>query len=118
MYKRKDARMHLNHSKLVKEGLTTPVYTAFVNSICSAANKHPLSNYDIEDERVLQCMESQEMLGLESILCGFHHVDWLTLLRDTWGPPKESPDGKSKEKRKDPLEQSYWSEDHGISWMN
>ena len=51
-------------------------------------------------------MDSQEMLGLESILRGFHHVDWLTLLQDTWVPPQVSPDGKSKEQRKDPLEQS------------
>jgi hypothetical protein len=41
-----------------------------------------------------------------SILRGFHHVDWLTLLRDTWVPPQVSPDGTSKEQRKDPLEQS------------
>ncbi len=71
-----------------------------------AANKPPLSNYEIEDEQVLQCIDSQEMLGLESILRGFHHIDWLSLLRDTWVPPIVSPDGKTKEKRKDPLEQS------------
>jgi hypothetical protein len=52
------------------------------------------------------CVDSQEMLGLKSILRGFHQVNWLTLLRDTWVPPKESPDGKSKDKRKDPLKQS------------
>ena len=94
------------NTKLVNDGITTPVYTAFINSICMAANKPPLSTYEIEDERALQCIDSQEMLGLESILRGFHHVDWLTLLRDTWVPPKVSPDGKSKERRKDPLEQS------------
>ena len=56
------------NSKLVKEGTITPVYTAFINSICVAANRPPLSNYKIEDERALQCVESQEMLRLESIL--------------------------------------------------
>jgi hypothetical protein len=71
-----------------------------------AANRPTLSNYEIEDKRALQCMDLQEMLGLESILRGFHHVDWLTLLRDTWVPPKVSPDGESKERCKDPLEQS------------
>jgi hypothetical protein len=94
------------NSTLVKEGLTTPVYTAFINCICIAANKPPHSNYEIEDEQVLQCIDSQEMPGLESILRGFNHVDWLTLLRDTWVSPKESHDGRTKEKRKDPLEQS------------
>ena len=94
------------NSKLVKEGIITPVYTAFINSICVAANRPPLSNYEVEDGCALQCMDSQEMLGLESILWGFHHVDWLTLLRDTWVPPQVSPDGESKERRKDPLKQS------------
>jgi hypothetical protein len=56
------------NSKLVKEGIITPVYTAFINSICVAANRPPLSNYEVEDGRALQCMDSQEMLGLESIL--------------------------------------------------
>jgi hypothetical protein len=51
-------------------------------------------------------MEAQEMLGLEAILRGFHHIDWLHLLRDKWMKPKVSPDGKTKERRKDPLEQS------------
>jgi hypothetical protein len=94
------------NSKLVKEGITTPVYTAFINTICMAANRQPLSNYEIEDENATQCIESQEMLGLESILRGFHHIDWLTTLRDTWVPPMTSPDGKPQEHRKDPLEQS------------
>jgi hypothetical protein len=42
------------NSKLVKEGIITPVYTAFTNSICMAANRPPLSNYKIENERALQ----------------------------------------------------------------
>jgi hypothetical protein len=39
------------------------------------------------------------------ILKGFHHIDWLHLLRNKWVEPKVSDDGKKKEKRKDPLEQ-------------
>jgi hypothetical protein len=41
------------NSKLVKVGITTPVYTAFINSICMAANEPPLSNYELEDEQAL-----------------------------------------------------------------
>lgn len=41
-----------------------------------------LSTYDIEDDDVLRCMESQEMLGTESFLRGFPHIDRLHLLRD------------------------------------
>jgi hypothetical protein len=43
---------------------------------------------------------------MESILKGFRHIDWLHLLRNKWVKPKASDDGKQKEKRKDPLEQS------------
>jgi hypothetical protein len=100
-------RIAAANTKLLKEGLTTPVYTAFINSICEAVQHPPLSTYEIkDDEDVLRCMEAQEMLGTEAILRGFHHIDWLHLLRDKWVKPKVSPDGKSKEKRKDPLEQS------------
>ena len=94
------------NTRLVKEGLTTPVYTAFINSICKAVQQPPLSTYEIEDNDALACIESQDTLGTESILRGFHHIDWLHLLRDKWMKPKISDDGKTKEKRKDPLEQS------------
>jgi hypothetical protein len=53
---------------LVKEGLTTPVYTAFINCICNAVHHQPLSSYEITYDAVLRCLDSQEMLGLESIL--------------------------------------------------
>jgi hypothetical protein len=94
------------NTRLVKEGLTTPVYTAFINCICEATQQPPLSTYEIEDEEALQCIQSQETLGMKSILKGFHHIDWLHLLCNKWVKPKVSDDGKQKEKRKDPLEQS------------
>jgi hypothetical protein len=94
------------NSKLVKEGLALPVYTAFMNSICEAIGQPPLSSFEIEDEDVIRCIESQETIGQESILRGFHHIDWLHLLRDKWVKPKVLDNGKKKEKRKDPLEQS------------
>jgi ribonuclease HI len=94
------------NTRLVKEGLITPVYTAFINCICEATNQPPLSSYIIEDEEALRCIQSQETLGMESILRGFHHIDWLHLLRDKWVKPRVSEDGQKKERRKDPLEQS------------
>lgn len=39
------------NTKFDKEGLTTPVYTVFINAVCTAAYKTPLSNYEIEDEQ-------------------------------------------------------------------
>jgi hypothetical protein len=96
----------ITNSKLVKEGLALPVYTAFMNCICEAVGQPPLSSFEMEDEDALHCIDSQEALGQESILQGFHHIDWLHLLRDKWVKPKVSDNGKQKEKRKDPLEQS------------
>jgi len=93
-------------SKLVKEGIISPIYTAFINGICEAVNKQPISNYEIEDEDVLKCIDSQEMLGAESLLRGFHHIDWLLLLRDKWIKPKTPAEGEKKIRRRDPLEQS------------
>jgi hypothetical protein len=100
-----DSISNLN-SKLVKEGLATPVYTAVINCICEAVQRPPLSTFEIDDDAVLQCIESQEMLGNESFLRGFHHIDWLHLLRDKWIKPKQPSDGTAKTKRKDPLQQS------------
>jgi hypothetical protein len=96
----------ITNSRLVKEGLASPVYTAFMNCICEAVGQPPLSLFEMEDEDALRCIDSQEALGQESILRGFHHIDWLQLLRDKWVKPQVSDDGKQKEKRKDPLEQS------------
>jgi hypothetical protein len=95
-------------SKLVREGIISPIYTAFINGICEVAQKQPISNYEIEDEDVQRCIESQEMLGPESILRGFHHIDWLQLLRDKWVKPKPPVDGEKKTRRKDPMEQSVY----------
>jgi ribonuclease HI len=101
-----DAAIASFQSKLVKDGLTTPTYTAIVNMVCQAAHRPPLSMYNIECEHTLQCIEAQHTLGTEAILRGFHHVDWLQLLRNTWVPPPEPSPGEKKIKRKDPLEQS------------
>jgi hypothetical protein len=40
------------YTKLIKEGLMTPIYTAFINSICKAVHHPPLSTYEIEDMRM------------------------------------------------------------------
>jgi hypothetical protein len=101
-----DAAIASFQSKLVKDGLTTPTYTAIVNMVCQAAHRPPLSTYNIKCEHTLQCIEAQHTLGTEAILRGFHHVDWLQLIRNTWVPPPEPLPGEKKIKRKDPLEQS------------
>jgi ribonuclease HI len=46
-----DAAIASFQSKLVKDGLTTPTYTAIVNMVCQAAHRPPLSTYNIECEQ-------------------------------------------------------------------
>jgi hypothetical protein len=59
----------ITNSRMVKEGLASPVYTAFMNCICEAVGQPPLSLFEIEDEDALvRCIDSQEALGQESIL--------------------------------------------------
>jgi hypothetical protein len=50
------------NTRLVREGLTTPVYTAFTTCICEATQQPFSPTYEIEDEDVLQCIKSQETL--------------------------------------------------------
>ena len=90
------------NSKLVKEGLASPVYTAFMNSVCEAIGQSPLSSFEMEDAEAIRCIDSQEALGQESIPRGFHHIDWLHLLRDKWVNPKVTGDDKKKENRPPP----------------
>jgi hypothetical protein len=90
--------------RLIKDGLTTPVFTAFTNMVCKIAQKPPLSLEPYNDDIQL-VVEAQETLGLESLIRGLHHLDWVYLLQKTWVPPRPLPSGKL-ERRKDPIEQS------------
>jgi hypothetical protein len=89
--------------RLIKDGVTTPVFTTFTNMICKVAHKPPLSTESYSDD-TQAVVEAQETLGMESLIRGLHHVDWVYLLQKTWVPPKLLPSGKV-ERRKDPMEQ-------------
>jgi hypothetical protein len=90
--------------RLIKDGITTPVFTAFTNMVCKVAGKPPLSQESYCTE-ISDVVEAQETLGMEAIIRGIHHVDWAYLLQKTWVPPAISLNG-NRERRKDPLEQS------------
>jgi hypothetical protein len=90
--------------RLIKDGITTPVFTAFTNMVCKVAGKPPLSRESYCTE-ISDVFEAQETLGIEAIIRGIHHVDWAYLLQKTWVPPAILPNG-NRERRKDPLEQS------------
>ena len=96
------------NTTLVKQGITTPVYTAFINMICQAMKQDPLSSYEIKCDATLEYIEAQRTLGTEAILRGFHHVDLYHLLQETWKQPKKvnNEKGIKKERRPEPIEQA------------
>ena len=94
------------NTKLVREGITTPVFTAFMNLLWKATGRTPPSTYEITCESTIAAMEAQESLGREAILRGYHHIKWIELLRDTWIPPRRDSDRKQLERRKDPIQQA------------
>jgi hypothetical protein len=62
--------------RLIKDGLTTPVFTAFTNMICKIARKPPLSTEPYcDDTQLVVEAQAQETLGMESLIRGLHHVD-------------------------------------------
>jgi hypothetical protein len=93
-------------TRLVKDGVPSPIYNAYVDAMCTAAHHpHPDIRYE-PTEDVHEMLGKQELLGQESILKGFHHTDWAYWLQREWKPkPKTTKDGK-KQHQKDPLEQS------------
>jgi ribonuclease HI len=94
-------------SKLVREGVSSEIYNAYVAAMCEAAHQpHPDIRYDGSPEEVTAVLELQEQLGQTAILKGFHHVQWVHLLQAKWKPmPKKKSDSKAP-RQKDALEQS------------
>ena len=93
-------------SNLVKEGITSQVYTSFVNSLCEASGRPSQNEFEVTDERCHITVQCQETLEREAILRGFHHTAWANLLLETWIPPKRDQNGKRLEKR-DPIQQAF-----------
>jgi hypothetical protein len=100
-----DTGIRALQKSLYKDGISTPVVTAFVNELCRCAKKPPIAKTPIHCEETLATVEASQTLGVEAFVRGLHHVDWAYLLRNKWIPPATLPNGK-KERRKDPMEQS------------
>ena len=96
------------NTALVKQGITTPVYTPFINMICQAKKQDPLSSYKIKCEATLEYIKAQRTLGTKAVLQGFHHVDLFHLLRETRKQPKKANTEKEtkKERWPEPIEQA------------
>jgi hypothetical protein len=100
-------------SRLVKDGIPPDVYNGFIASMCSAAHHpHPDIRYNQSPEDVETVMGLQEQLGQASVLKGFHHVEWASLLQSKWRPKPKPKKGSTTPPQKDALEQSVSSESH------
>jgi hypothetical protein len=70
-------------SKLVKDGIPSDVYNAYIDLICKAARRdHPDKSYKgPASNEAHNIMELQDKLGSISILRGFLHREWTYLLQ-------------------------------------
>ena len=93
-------------STLVKDGIPSDIYTGFIGALCSAAHQeHPDGSYTGPSEEKQRVLDTQETLGSQAILKGFHHKHWVDLLNEKWVPAPPRRDGK-KSMRKDAIEQT------------
>jgi hypothetical protein len=70
-------------SKLVRDGIPSDVYNAYIDLICKAARRdHPDKSYTgPESNEAHNIIELQDQLGSISILRGFLHREWTYLLQ-------------------------------------
>jgi hypothetical protein len=72
----------------IKDGIMTPVFNGLAQAGCTVAHHEPLDpTYTLDCTETWQEYADQRTLGSEAILCGFHHVNWVYLLQNTWVPP-------------------------------
>jgi hypothetical protein len=89
-----DSSIRTLQKSLYKDGISTPVVTAFVNELCRCAKKPPIAKTPIHCEATLATVEASQTLGVEAFVRGLHNVDWAYLLRNKWIPPLLSPMAK------------------------
>ena len=58
-------------SNLVKEGITSQVYTSFVTALCEASGRIPQDDFEVTDARCHTTVQCQETLGREQYFVGF-----------------------------------------------
>jgi hypothetical protein len=70
-------------STLVKDGISSDVYNAYIHALCSAARRnHPDSTYTSpKSNEIYEILEQQSTLGSISVLRGFLHKEWTYLLQ-------------------------------------
>jgi hypothetical protein len=89
---------------LYKSGMAAQVYLGFIDQICKTT-RLPRAPYAQHCTYTTRALDSQETLGGEALLRGFHHVEWAYTLQSTWVPPQRYDDG-TLERKRDPFELS------------
>jgi hypothetical protein len=94
-------------SKLVKDGIPSDVYNAYINALCKAARReHPDKTYTgPNSNEIFQILEQQSTLGSISVLRGFIHREWTYLLQRKKMQQVLKPT-KEKTREKDAIEQT------------
>ncbi len=79
--------------ELTKDRVPGQVINGLCLMLCQAAHRQPPRYHPINDEATQLAMEAQESLGMEAVLKGLHHKQWLDAICFHWHPPAARPDG-------------------------
>jgi hypothetical protein len=92
-------------STLVKDGIPSDVYNAYIHALCSAARReqHPDNTYT--GPKSNEILEQQSTLGSISVLRGFLHKEWTYLLQQKKMQQVQKP-VKEGTREKDAVEQT------------
>eukprot|EP01082_Thalassiosira_pseudonana_P016026 g13601.t1 g13601 contig9:13162-14655(+) len=89
---------------IYKSGMAAQVYLGFIDQICKTT-RLPRAPYTQHCTHTTRALDSQETLGGEALLWGFHHVEWAYTLQSTCVPPQRYDD-ETLERKRDPFELS------------
>ena len=86
-------------SEMVASGIPSPIYNAYVDALCTAAQRdHPDRSY-CPTESTKRVLEKQASLGATVILKGIQHNTWRRQLQRAWIPPPPRADGTTSYKK-------------------
>ena len=95
MQKAFDDQMKTMQDSLLKDRVPHAVVNGLRSMIYHAAHRGPPFYSEIESPFVQTAIEAQESLGMEAILRGFHHIQWVETISKLWVAPQAQRDGKT-----------------------
>ena len=73
---------------LIKDRVPRAIVDGFMGMIYKSAHQDPPYYIGNESPLVQAAIESQESLGMEAILRGFHHMQWVEVITKLWQQPQ------------------------------